>query len=228
MPILRPLSLEKSIPRFDFHLHTHFTDGVPSIVEYVNKAKELGITKIGFPEHCNQRSTWLEPFIDALNIARGVCDNKVEIMWGVEAKGINYQGELAAPDIYIEASEYIYGAFHSSLTSTKFPDLIEEEAIEMEYKVTLAMIKAKSCHAIAHPGALSDKYFSGFPNELFKDIAEAASQNDVALEINPGYSDDIFKQLETCQRYDCGVVLGSNAHTIDELGLILKVFDETK
>jgi histidinol phosphatase-like PHP family hydrolase len=127
-----------------------------------------------------------------------------------------------------EAAEYIYGAFHSSLTSTSFPELERQVAIEMEYRVTLAMIAARSCHAIAHPGGLSMKYHGSFPNELWDEIAKRASAADIALELNPGYGGDLAWQRDVCIKHGCRVVLGSNAHAIEELGMVVDTLRSLK
>lgn len=229
LPILRPRTLPGSTPRHDFHLHTDFTDGKPTISAYAERAVSLGLTAIGFPEHCNSRSTWLTPWCQALQAARAEWGGKVELRWGIEAKAVDFSGTLAAPAFMAEAAEYIYGAFHSSIIgNTKFPQLEQSEAVDMEYRATLGMIRAQSCHAIAHPGGLSEKYHGGFPLDLFDELAKAGASYDVALELNPGYSADISAHLKLCQRHDCGVVLGSNAHHLDQLGAVVRSLETLK
>jgi putative hydrolase len=147
------------------------------------------------------------------------------IHWGVEAKGMDTRGTLAANPEMIEAAGYVLGAFHSSQTDIKFPNLHRDEAIEMEYSVILGMLKARACHAIAHPGGLSTKFHGGFDDSLFDQLAWHASDNGVALELNPGYGGDIGEQLATCIKYGTGVVLGSNAHEISDLGRVVRTLE---
>lgn len=226
VPILRPNILLNEIPRHDFHLHTDFTDGKSTIADYAERAFALGLNAIGFPEHCNARSAWLIPFVDAIKAARETWNGKLNLLWGIEAKAIDYSGTLAAPDFMVAAAEYIYGAFHSSLSEIKFTKLTPAEAVDMEYRVTLGMIRARSCHAVAHPGGLSQKYHGGFSIELFDELARQAAAHDVALEINSGYGADVASHLAICQRHECGIVLGSNAHHRDQLGHIIRVLSE--
>jgi putative hydrolase len=221
IPIVDPKSLLESVPGYDLHLHTQFTDGQPTIAQYVDRAIELGLEHIGFPEHCNLKTTWLRDFVPALEEQRKRVAGRLRVHWGIEAKGMNRQGALAAKPEMMEAAEYVYGAFHSSLTDTPFPSLEKEAAIEMEFEVTLAMIRARSCHAIAHPGGLSRKYQGSFPNELFDELARHAGACEVALELNPGYGGDLRYQVEVCVKHDCRVVLGSNAHELGELGVVV-------
>lgn len=217
-----PADLRRCVPRQDLHLHTNFTDGTPTVADYARRAVEIGMDQIGFPEHCNGRSTWLEPFTSVIAAERERWAGHLTITWGIEAKAVDYSGNLAAPPHMSAAAEYIYGAFHSSLSATKFTQLSASEAIEMEYRATLGMIRARSCHAIAHPGGLSRKYHGEFPRHFYEDLAKEAASNEVALEINPGYNANIDEHIAACEKYSCKVVLGSNAHQLDELGLIMR------
>ncbi|HVJ94004.1 MAG TPA: PHP domain-containing protein [Labilithrix sp.] len=221
IPIHHASELLSKRPREDLHLHTDFTDGKPTIREYVDRAVELGLETIGFPEHCNLKTTWLSTFRPALEAERERVRGKLVVYWGIEARGMSYDGAIAAKPEMIEAAEYVYGAFHSSLTSTPFPELPTDVAIAMEFAVTIGMIRARSCHAIAHPGGLSRKYHGRFPDELFDEIARTAAREDVALELNSAYNADIVKQLATFRKYDNRVVLGSNAHELGELGHVV-------
>ncbi len=221
IPILDPKAVRANVPGHDLHLHTVFTDGKSTIEAYLDRAIELGLEHVGFPEHCNLKTTWLRTFVPALEEQRKRVAGRINVHWGIEAKGMNRAGALAATPEMIQAAEYVYGAFHSSLTDTPFPSLERDAAIEMEFDVTMAMIRARSCHAVAHPGGLSMKFHGAFPNELFDQLAQNASQHDVALELNPGYGADIGQQLDVCIKYGCRVVLGSNAHELEELGQVV-------
>lgn len=222
IPIVEAKAVLASTPLHDLHLHTTFTDGKPTVREYLDRAIELGLEQIGFPEHCNLKTTWLSTFVPVVLEERRRVEGKLVVHWGIEAKGMDYEGNLAATPEMLGAAEYVFGAFHASLTKTPFPDLEIEEAIEMEYEVTLAMIRARSCHAIAHPGGLSMKYQGRFPDALYDELAKAASAADVALELNPGYGANIAEQLKTCIKHGTRVVLGSNAHAIEDLGLVVR------
>jgi len=216
------------VPRHDLHLHTDFTDGRSTLRDYVERAIELGLEHIGFPEHCNLSTAWLPRFAPAVDEERRRIAGRVHVHWGIEAKGMDKQGTLAAKPEMIEAAEYIFGAFHSSQTKTPFPKLGKDEAIEMEFQVISGLIERRSCHAVAHPGGLCTKYHGSFDDALFDRLAEAASRNDVALELNPGYGADVGKQLATCRKYGTRVVLGSNAHAVDELGLVVRAFEDLR
>jgi putative hydrolase len=227
IPILNAKDVFRLSPAHDLHLHTNFTDGTPTVREYVDKAIELGIEHIGFPEHCNHRTTWLPSFLPEIQEQRAYAKGRLHVHWGIEAKVIDMRGTLAAHQEMIDAAEYIYGAFHSSFTETKFPALDKHEAIDMEFQSTLSMIMARSCHAIAHPGGLSRKYHGDFPDTLIDELARHASAQDMALEINSGYGADVHRQLDIFIKHDCRVVLGSNAHRLEELGMIGKRLAES-
>lgn len=227
IPILDPSSLRggvpRLVPRHDLHLHTDFTDGKSTVDDYVKRALELKLEHIGFPEHCNLKTTWRERFVPVIEEARkAVAGKGLTIHWGIEAKGMDYEGRIAASDEMLGAAEYVYGAFHSSLTKTPFPELQKEEAAEMEFKVIAGLLRKRSCHVIAHPGGLSLKYQHGyFPNSLYEDLAKIAGENDVALELNSGYGADLNHQIDTCIKYGVKITLGSNAHAVAELGEIV-------
>lgn len=224
IPILDPKTLVASVPKHDLHLHTDFTDGEPSVRAYIERALELGLEHIGFPEHCNLKTTWLPRFVPVITEERKRVAGRLRVHWGIEAKGTGPDGKLAATDEMLEAAEYVFGAFHSSLTKTPFPELPLEEGVAMETSVILGMIRARSCHVVAHPGGLSNKYLGSFPNDAWDRIAEEAGKHDVALELNPGYGMDVKWQRDVCIKHGVKVTLGSNAHKLDELGLVVGAF----
>lgn len=227
IPILDPneVLVSQTIPRHDLHLHTDFTDGSPTLSEYIDCAIALDLEHIGFPEHCNLGTVWLSKFVSAIGMERRRVRGQITVHWGIEVKGMDKAGTLAANSEMIDASEYILGAFHSSQTETPFPNLLSEEAIEMEFDVILGMLKARSCHAISHPGGLSTRYHGSFDDSLFDQLAHHASDNGIALELNPGYGADIGKQLDICIKHGTSVVLGSNAHELSELGFIVRTLE---
>jgi putative hydrolase len=221
-----PEDLRTRVPQTDYHLHTKHTDGRSNVEDYARRGVELGLEAIGFPEHANAHSSWRASFYKDVQAAREEFGDSISIAWGVESRTTNYNGVLAVADDLAEAAEFIYGAFHSSFTDTKYPDLPSSQAIEMEYRALLGIAKNATADVIAHPGALSEKYQGGFPLEMFKDIAHTAALNGVIVEINSHYTAKLADQISVCESVGAKIVLGSNAHHVDDLGAIQRALSE--
>ena len=158
IPILAPGDLldamPRAVPRHDLHLHTDFTDGKATIGAYLDRAIELGLERRDPAREPRRLQVAVLREADVLEAERARVRGRLRVHWGIEAKGMDKRGTLAATPEMIDAAEYVFGAFHSSQTKTPFPELEQREAIEMEYEVILGMIEARSCHAVAHPGGL--------------------------------------------------------------------------
>jgi putative hydrolase len=218
--------IRNHVPRTDYHLHTWHTDGQSSVEDFAQRAIELGLDAIGFPEHANLRSTWKDAFYKDVLDARERFGDRVSIAWGIESRTTNFEGDLAVTNELAEAAEFIYGAFHSSFTDTKFPALPLSQAIDMEHRALLGIAKNATADVLAHPGGLSEKYHGEFPLEMFEDIAQTAASNGVIVEINSHYTNMLADQIATCERVGATIVLGSNAHHVDNLGDIQRALSD--
>lgn len=221
---LRAKRLLKEIPKIDFHLHTVYTDGISQIGEYIRVALEKGIKEIAFTEHVDKTTNWFDKFADEIIRQRKRIGNKLKIYYGVEARALDYQGNLNASPELINNAEIVVGVVHSYPA----PDggkywpakikLEKEKALDFEFRVSMALLANPKVDIFGHPGATFEQFFGEFPLELYRKLIRQAKKHNKAVEINPQYQRNLTSFVKICLEENPLISLGSNAHHFEDLG----------
>lgn len=215
-------------PMWDFHIHTNYTDGKASIRQIFEKAVEQKLEVIVFTEHTESwRSDtvdWFTSYIEEIRKYSEGYQNKTKAFIGVEANAVSFAGEIELTAQMKENAEFILGAVHRypGLEGRKMHDLSKTEAIDLEYRALMGLAATKEIDAIAHIGATCTKYCTPFPMGLTREIIKAATKNNIAIEINPVYHKPLINFLEMCAEENAMLTMGSNAHGLNDIGLIVK------
>ncbi len=100
----------------------------------------------------------------------------------------------------------------------------KNEAIELEFQLSMSAIKNSKFDILGHPFGMSIKRFKVTPKwHLFKKLIKECKKNDKIFEINFHYHKNYRKLLQECLRTKTLFSLGSNAHHMNELGKITKI-----
>jgi histidinol phosphatase-like PHP family hydrolase len=219
----RARKLSARIPAVDLHLHTTFTDGHDTIHDYAAKAADCGIRTIAFCEHVNHGTDWFPAFLsEAATVAERF--PAVRILTGVEVRAAGYEGELNAADSLLEQSTLTMGVVHRYPSPKHSGEVLDPSTLgiaqvrELELRAALSVLRHPRVDILGHPGATFEKYFGEFPLPLYATILEAAKKREVAIELNPAYQRNFPAFVHLCIEKDVLVSLGSNAHSVAELG----------
>jgi len=211
------------VPRVDLHIHTIYTDGSNTINEILQKAMLMNIETIAITDHVWKTSTYLDQYFDEIKTKRESIALKV--LAGIEAKIININGDIdATPDV-IDESEIVLGSLHSIPTDEDYAFLDvnrteADEVINNSFEALINLIESKRVDVVAHPTALLKKYGYNFNTEQMEEIASKAAKYNVAIEINTKYKVPSLKFIKICVNKGVLFSLGSDAHTLKEIGNI--------
>lgn len=201
----------------EWHIHTNFTDGKSSVLEYAERAVELGIPLLAFTEHVRLELEYnFDELLNEIEVARGNFPQLI-ILSGCEAKVLP-DGTLDCSREILDKVDYKLFAFHS------FPD-----DVKIYLSAFNKVISEYPVDAWAHPGLFlkKNKKLVLGDNELQR-IFEILNKNNVLLEINFKHNLPvtgwITKYLEVTNNQP--VVFGGDIHTVSELELSLKIKNE--
>lgn len=215
----------------DLHLHTTFTDGRSTVEEMLQAAAECGLQAVAFTEHVRRGCDWYPRLEAELETARARFPD-IEILAGIEAKAFDRAGGLDADPELAAHVDIVLGAFHS------YPDgqggtlreaaIRGEEAAWIEAEATLALLENPLVDVIAHPGAMTRRFFGSFPHDLVRQIVRKAARLGKAVELNGEYcgTDELAWLLRCSAQENAWVTLGSNAHHTSEVGRIVQMISE--
>jgi len=163
-----------------FHLHTHYTDGLPSVRDYFAFAKSQGIAKVIFLEHIRKDPKFdVGKFVDDIRQCSDLFE--IEGVVGFEAK-ILPGGELDIRDEHISLAEFIGIAEHH------FP-LDESHLVDAFGHILDKYLPRwnEKKFVWVHPGLWFQRQGT-LDSEAYEDMFQLALQSRVALECNFRYS----------------------------------------
>jgi putative hydrolase len=160
-----------------WHIHTNFTDGHSTVMEYAEKAGRLHIPLIAFTEHVRKNLTCdFSEFLKQIECARKAFPELI-ILSGCETKVLP-DSSLDCPQWILEQVDYKLFAFHS------FP-----ADVEIYLNALCKVIQSGQCDAWAHPGLFFKKNPTLFlSDEQLSAIFKLVEKNNILIEINEEYN----------------------------------------
>lgn len=194
----------------DLHCHTLFSKcGIHTHMELLTRAKELGLKALAITDHGPiLKPTTPGPFWDRLkNPIPGI-----KLFKGMECNVLDSEGNIDLPEDKLKYMDIVLLGLHPNLPPC-----------DDKYKNTNMLIKAMeknpAVNVITHP---NDRHY---PVNFFR-LAAAAIENDVVLELNNSKTllqrvdDSVTRELiSACKELGCHIIINSDAHAIEELGL---------
>jgi histidinol phosphatase-like PHP family hydrolase len=214
------------MPRIDSHLHTSWTDGKATVGETYQRAIELGLDAILYSEHSRKTSTdWFPSFAKQV---RSLPTSPCRAYVGTEVKVESPDGEIdTIPEIsdlcdFIMASVHRFPDGHGG--AVPFGDVNPSEAVEMEFRLSWAVLKNPKINILGHMFGMCYRRFNATPPDVkIRALIARAAEYGVAIEVNSHYHPDPHLFIKWCQEYDARITFGSNAHTLEKVGEIMRM-----
>ncbi len=219
-------NLLKSIPLYDFHLHTNYSDGKNTIEEYAVKAVKQGYKAICFTDHVDFTTDWFQDYKQEILDANKKYKS-LSMFCGIEVRAKDYNGKLNADPKILNEADVMVGVVHS-LPSKDGKSIYNpqnlpiKEVFELEYRATMGLLKNPLVDVLGHPMSNYEKYFGEFSEEYYVKIFQEAKKNDIAIELNPAYQRNFSTFLKLALKINPLVSLGSNAHSVNDFGKSVK------
>jgi putative hydrolase len=202
--------------KIDLHIHSIASGHAHNtILEYINRAKELKMKVIGISEHGPSMTGAAidETYFRVLDRLPQRVDG-VRILKGIEANIIDIKGSIDISDNVIDKLDYIMAGFHKN-------NPYKDKGSKANTKGMINAIRSGKIDIITHP------FFTKDINFDVEKVYEEACKHNVMLEINLSYLKERKIQLDTLAnlkkmmsmvtKYKKKVIVGSDAHNIWEL-----------
>jgi len=217
------------LPRIDSHLHTSWTDGESSVKEMYQASIENGLSTILYSEHSRKTSIdWFPAFAAEV---RALPLSPCRAYVGTECKVETRDGEIDTVPAISEACDYVMASVHRFIDAhgctVQFADTDPNEAVELEFKLTWAVLANPQVDILGHMFGMSYRRFNVIPpDEKIHALISRAAEFGVAVEINSHYHPSPRKMTQWCRDHDALVTFGSNAHTLGKVGEIMRLLDQ--
>jgi putative hydrolase len=209
--------------KIDTHVHTMASGHAYSVLsDYVRTAVEKGIEMFALTDHGPEMPGGPHLYHLANQLIIPKVMDGIEILKGVEANIIDYNGEIDIPNYILKRLDIVLASLH--------PPCLEAGSIEKNTAAITNAIKSGKVDIIGHPGN------PAFQIDIYE-VVRCAKEYNVALEINSGSFrssritswDNCVKIARACKEVGTFVTTGSDSHIhchLGEFGKIYKIFDE--
>lgn len=202
----------------DVHVHTLASGHAYStLYEYITFAKKNGIKLFAQTDHGPAMPGASHEFHIGNQVVIPREIEGVEILRGVEANILNYNGKIDISNSYLKRLDFVIASLH--------PPVIKPGTIEENTQALIKTMENPYVDAIAHSGN------PAFPIDIQR-FVEAAKENHVLIEINNssftgqsrrGSSENCILIAEYANSIWAHLVAGSDAHICYDLGNFNKV-----
>lgn len=217
------------LPKIDCHLHTSWTDGAGSVLEVYGAAVENGLSTILYSEHSRKTSTdWFSSFAGEV---RALPSSPCQAYVGTEVKVESRDGDIDTTPEISGLCDFVMASVHrfiaSDGTTMQFAQTDPEKAVDLEYALTWAVLPNPGVDILGHMFGMSYKRFGVTPpDEKIIELIARAAEFDVAVEINSHYHPNMPKMLQWCRECNAKVTFGSNAHSLQDVGAVVRMLDQ--
>jgi putative hydrolase len=194
----------------DYHVHSSYNDHSASdltIKNALNRATEMGLKTLAFAEHVRRSSTWVPAYIQEINNLREHSNTNVII--GFEAKILS-DGSIDCLETY-SRHYMIIASFHTSYQDKKM--------------WTNALMKAVENPDVNIIGHLAPEESFVINNREVEFLASKIVENNKIVEINAKYHRPPPNWILTFRDKGVNFSLGSDAHSISEIGQFDSISD---
>ena len=199
----------------DLHTHTIASGHAYSTIqEMISGAAEGGLELLGFTEHAPAAPGACHEFYFRNLHVIPRKQRGIRLLFGVELNIISYEGGTDLSDQISERLDFCIASLHVSC--------IAPGSAAQNTAAVLGAMKKPWVKIIGHPDD------SRYPLD-YETIAAAAAEQSVLLEINnasldprgfrPGARENSLALLEFCRKYRTPVVMSSDAHVVQAVGV---------
>jgi putative hydrolase len=206
------------LAKFDFHVHTHYSDGTSGPIEMVEAAEARGLEAVALTDHGPELHVGIfrekvAAMLQDIELARR--DAGIPVLAGIEANVMDGDGRIDADEELARKLDLFVVGIHA------LGNLIDPLEVAREYlrRLTKA-IEHRKVDVLGHPFFFHQSLLPYLSREEIEDFVRLAANRGVAMELNSKYRapDDNFLML--CLREGVKFSIGSDAHKPAEVGRI--------
>ncbi len=204
--------------KFDFHVHTVYSDGDGTAAAMVEAAGARGLGAVALTDHGPELSVGtprekLTPMLQDIELARE--DAGIPVLAGIEANVVDESGAIDVDHEFIEKLDILVAGIHKLGKAT--------DPVELSRDYLGRATKAIERHEIdvfAHPFYFHHYLAPHLLREELEGFVKLAAERGVAVELNMKYKapDEDFLRLCLCEGVKLSV--GTDAHTVAEVGRV--------
>ena len=204
--------------KFDFHVHTMYSDGVGTAAAMVEAAEARGLEAIALTDHGPELSVGtprekLTPMLQDIKLAQE--DAGIPVLAGIEANVVDEGGTIDVDEEFIGKLDILLMGIHR-LGEARDP---VEFARDYLGRATRAIERHK-IDVLAHPFYFHRDLVPHLLPEDLENFVRTAAGRGAAMDVNMKYGGPDEEFLRLCLREGVKLSIGTDAHTVGEVGRV--------
>jgi putative hydrolase len=208
------------LPKFDFHVHSSYSsDGEGTAASIVEAAEARGLAAIAVTDHGPELSVGISPdkiipMLQDIELARK--DAGIPVFTGMEANIVGADGEIDLDGWVLEKLDIVVVGLHKLGSFGYQPGELAREYLS----AVMNVVKRQRVDILAHPFHFH-RYLAPYLSlDEMVEFVKLAAEREVAVEVNSKYRVPDENFLRECLREGVKLSIGTDAHTIAEVGKI--------
>jgi histidinol phosphatase-like PHP family hydrolase len=190
----------------DWHIHTNFTDGENSPLDFFQQALRNNLRFLFFSEHCRKSMTY--NYLEFKEeVIKASLDFPIHFAAGVEAKVLDKGGDLDIASSILNDIDLVTFSFHGKLFKTK----------DNYKKALINSMKNPVSEVWGHPTSYHNSMNFSFSEEDWDEIYSNLYQENICYEINKRYALPTPIELELLRKNKVNIIFSSDAHNTSQL-----------
>ena len=112
-------------------------------------------------------------------------------------------------------------------STREFSESDPSEAVELEFSLTWAVLANPQVDILGHMfGMCFRRFMVTPPDDKICALISRAAEFGVAVEINSHYHPNARKMIQWCRDFNALITFGSNAHTLESVGAVMRLLDQ--
>ena len=206
------------LAKFDFHVHTMYSDGVGTAAAMVEAAEARGLEAVAITDHGPELSVGtprekLTPMLQDIRLAKE--DAGIPVLAGIEANVVDEGGTIDVDEDFIGKLDILMIGIHR-LGGARDSVELARDYLER----SIHAIERHKIDVLAHPFYFHSDLAPHLLPEDLKNFARLAAERGAAMEVNMKYRVPNNEFLRLCLREGVKLSIGTDAHTTGEVGRV--------
>lgn len=207
------------LPKFDLHVHTHYSDGESTAAAMVEAAEARGLAAVAITDHGPVLSVGIPPnkiapMLQDIELAKG--DAGIQVLAGMEANIINPDGEIDLDEGLVKRLDIVVMGLHKLRSLSHLPAELAREYLQ----AVMNAMERQRVDILAHPFQFH-RYLAPYLSlGEIEEFAKLAAAREIAIEVNSKYRVPDEGLLRACLHEGVKLSIGTDAHTAAEVGRI--------
>ncbi len=207
------------LPKFDFHIHSRYSDGTREPTTMVEAAEAKKMKAVAVTDHGPELVVGIyrediESMLKDVELVKK--DSDILVLSGMEANILDRTGAIDIDENVTGKLDILLGGVHRMDPFTRGVHNLSALYLETVNNT----MRSGKIDILAHPFQFYGDLSAHLSPENIREFAQTAAENNVAIELNSKYACPPLEILNACMKEGVKFSIGTDSHRPESVGTI--------